>query len=68
MPLNNYDEFEDENVIGISNTLATYSISKTGKEDGLPKYDYSLGLAIETLSDGYTITSLWEVIPSTKKE
>lgn len=66
--LPNYDEFEDENTIGVSNTLAAYSVSKTGKEDGLPQYDSSIGLAIETLPDGYTMTSLWEVIPSTNSK
>ncbi|XP_022181701.1 Bardet-Biedl syndrome 5 protein homolog isoform X1 [Myzus persicae] len=66
--LPNYDEFEDENTIGVSSTLAAYSVSKTGKEDGLPQYDSSLGLAIETLPDGYTMTSLWEVIPSTNNK
>lgn len=65
---NNYDEFEDEHDIGVSNTLSAYSISKTGQEDGLPQYDSSLGLAIETLPDGYTMTSLWEVISNTKNE
>ncbi|VVC27902.1 Hypothetical protein CINCED_3A022341 [Cinara cedri] len=65
---NDYDEFEDENTIGVSNTLAAYSVSKTGKEDGLPHYDSSLGLAVETLPEGYTIASLWEVIPNTKRE
>jgi len=48
--------------------LAAYSVSKTGKEDGLPQYDSSIGLAIETLPDGYTMTSLWEVIPSTNSK
>lgn len=65
---NDYDEFEDENTIGVSNTLAAYSVSKSGKEDGLPQYDSSLGLAVETLPEGYSIASLWEVIPNTKKE
>jgi len=59
----NYDEFEKENIISVSNIIAAYSVSKTVKEDGLPQYDSSL--AIETLLDGYTIVSLWEVIPST---
>jgi len=63
---NQYDEFEDENIIGVSNTLAAYSVSKTGKEDGLPQYDSLLGLAVESLPDGYTMTSLWEVIPTIK--
>lgn len=65
---NNYDEFEDENEIGVSNTLAAYSLSKPGKADGLPCYDSLLGLAVETLPDGYTMTSLWEVISNTKNE
>lgn len=65
---NDYEEFEDENAIGVSNTLAAYSVSKTGKEDGLPRYDSLLGLAVETLPEGYTMTSLWEVIPSIKTE
>jgi len=66
--LPNYDEFDDESAIGVSNALAAYSISKTGKADGFPCYDSSLGLAIETLPDGYTITSLWKVISNTKNE
>ncbi|CAH1714619.1 Bardet-Biedl syndrome 5 protein homolog isoform X1 [Aphis gossypii] len=66
--LPNYDEFEDESTIGVSNTLAAYSVSKTGKEDGLPQYDSTIGLAIETLPDGYTMASLWEVIPSTNNK
>lgn len=43
-------------------------MSKMGQEDRLPQYDSSLGLAIETLPEGYTMTSLWEVISNTKKE
>jgi len=43
-------------------------VSKTGKEDGLPQYNSLLGLAVETLPDSYTMTSLWEVIPNTKTE
>jgi len=65
---NNYDELEDEDAIGVSNALAAYSISKMGKVDGLPCYDSSLGLAIETLPEGYTMTSLWEVISNNKNE
>lgn len=42
-------------------------MSKRGKEDGLPQYDFSMGLAIETLPDGYTMRSLWEVLPITNK-
>lgn len=64
---NDYDEFEDEHEIGVSNTIAAYSMSKTGQKDRLPQYDLSLGLAIEKLPDGYNITSLWEVISNTKK-
>ncbi|XP_050526979.1 Bardet-Biedl syndrome 5 protein homolog isoform X2 [Daktulosphaira vitifoliae] len=62
-----YDEFEDENVIGVSNSLAKYSISRSDKGDGTPKYDSSLGLAIETLPDGFTLSTLWEVIPTTNR-
>lgn len=61
----NYNEFEDENVIGVSNSLAKYSISRSDKGDGTPIYDSTLGLAVETLPDGFTLSSLWEVIPTT---
>lgn len=64
----NYDEFEDESAIGVSNNLAAYSVSQTGKEDELPQYDFSLGLAVGKLPDGYTMASLWEVIPNIKTE
>ncbi|XP_050438176.1 Bardet-Biedl syndrome 5 protein homolog isoform X2 [Adelges cooleyi] len=63
--LNCCDEFQDENDIGVSNTLASYSVSRSGKGDGPPKYDPTLGLAVETLPEGYTLSSLWEVIPTT---
>lgn len=56
------DELED---IGAGNwdVLATY-LADGRESSGDPVYSEELGLAVERLKDGYTISKLWEVIPS----
>nr|CAI5851997.1 unnamed protein product [Callosobruchus analis] len=57
-----FDTLEDtRNEIG--NTIASY-LADEGHKDRPPVYSNELGLAIETLKEGYTLQKLWEVIPS----
>lgn len=44
--------------------LAAYYADGGQDEDRQIVYSEELGLAIETLKEGYTLKSLWEVIPS----
>lgn len=46
----------------ISNVLASY-LADGQKSDRPPVYSTELGLAVESLKDGYTLQKLWEVIP-----
>lgn len=46
----------------ISNVLASY-LADGQEADKPPIYSSELGLAIESLKDGYTLQKLWEVIP-----
>lgn len=46
----------------ISNVLAAY-LADGQKSDRPPVYCAELGLAVESLKDGYTLQKLWEVIP-----
>lgn len=48
----------------IGNTLAVYLADEGHKKDRLPVYSKELGLAIESIKEGYTLKKLWEVIPS----
>ncbi|KAJ8936206.1 hypothetical protein NQ314_012455 [Rhamnusium bicolor] len=67
-PEYNNNLFEDYNVIEepkgeMSNTIATY-LADEGHKDRRPVYSTKLGLAVESIKDGYTLQKLWEVIPS----
>ncbi|KAB0792501.1 hypothetical protein PPYR_14468 [Photinus pyralis] len=48
----------------ISNVLITYSANGDTGKDRPIVYSNELGLAIESLKEGYTIQKLWEVVPS----
>ena len=60
------DEGEiDENAAGTADVLAAYlADGQTTSAEG-PVYDEELGLAMEKIKEGYSVKSLWEVIPST---
>jgi Bardet-Biedl syndrome 5 protein len=53
----------DESLNDLSNALVTYSLDQREEAAGKPVYCPELGLAVEKLSDGYTMQSLWEVLP-----
>lgn len=53
----------DENVNDLSNALATYSLDQRDENKSEPVYCPELGLAIEKIKPGYTMKTLWEVIP-----
>lgn len=44
--------------------LAAYYVDGGLEEDRQIVYAEELGLAVEALTEGYTLKSLWEVIPS----
>lgn len=46
----------------MSNVLASY-LADGQQTDRPPVYSPELGLAVESLKDGYTLQKLWEVIP-----
>ena len=48
----------------LSNTLAAYLADEGHAKDRPPVYSPDLGLAIESVKDGFTLQKLWEVIPS----
>ncbi|KAK5640079.1 hypothetical protein RI129_010890 [Pyrocoelia pectoralis] len=48
----------------ISNVLMTYSANGDNGKDRPIVYSNELGLAIESLKEGFTIQKLWEVVPS----
>lgn len=48
----------------LSTTLAAYYAGKHEEGDRPPQYCPELGLAVEALKEGFTLASLWEVIPS----
>lgn len=48
----------------MSNTLLAYLADEGHSKDRPPMYSLDLGLAIETVKDGFTLQKLWEVIPS----
>ncbi|XP_050293755.1 Bardet-Biedl syndrome 5 protein homolog [Anthonomus grandis grandis] len=48
----------------IGNTLTAYLADEGHKKDRKPVYCKELGLAIESIKEGYTLKKLWEVIPS----
>lgn len=54
----------DETLNDLSNTLATYKLDQRNEGAGKPIFCPQLGLAVEKLSEDYTMQSLWEVLPS----
>ena len=64
-PLQYPEEEEELEDIGAGNwdVLATY-LADGQETAGDPVYSEELGLAVERLKDGYTLSKLWEVIPS----
>ncbi|XP_056637668.1 Bardet-Biedl syndrome 5 protein homolog [Diorhabda sublineata] len=60
------DEFEpfDENKNEISNSISNYLADEGHTKDRMPVFNSELGLAVETIKEGYTLQKLWEVIPS----
>lgn len=57
-----YDSVEDPEG-EMSNTIAAY-LAEEGHKSRLPVYSPELGLAVESIKEGYTLKKLWEVIPS----
>lgn len=58
------DEAEiDESVNDTADVLAAY-LADGLHHDREPIFSNELGLAIEKLKEGYTLQTLWEVIPS----
>lgn len=71
---NKTDEEENNNVVEdydaveepegeMSNTIAAY-LAEEGHKSRFPVYSKELGLAVESIKEGYTLQKLWEVIPS----
>lgn len=58
----------DENLNDMSNALISYSIDQRDENDSQPMYCPELGLAVESLKEGFTMKQLWEVIPLTNAE
>jgi len=54
-----FDDTGDE----LSNAFVAYFADTGHKHDREPVYSPELGLAVEKLKDGFTIQSLWEVLP-----
>lgn len=52
-------EIEEEDVTGVVG--AHYS---EGGQDRPPVYSSDLGLAIESLAEGQTLSSLWQIVPT----
>jgi hypothetical protein len=48
----------------MSNTLAAYLADEGHAKDRPPVYSADLGLAIESVKEGFTLQKLWEVLPS----
>ncbi|RZB40278.1 DUF1448 domain containing protein [Asbolus verrucosus] len=48
----------------MSNTLAAYLADEGHAKDRPPVYSSDLGLAIESVKEGFSLQRLWEVIPS----
>jgi Bardet-Biedl syndrome 5 protein len=61
----NIQEFDDRND-DLSHAFVAYFADSGHKKDREPVYSPELGLAIEKLKDGFTIQSLWEVLPSSQ--
>lgn len=48
----------------MSNVLNAYLADEGHLKDRPPEFSPELGLAIESLKDGFTLSQLWEVLPS----
>ncbi|KAK9499110.1 hypothetical protein O3M35_003617 [Rhynocoris fuscipes] len=57
------EEIENEDHAGVA---SAYYSDGHESEDRPPVYCPQLGLAIETIKEGYTLASLWQIIPFTK--
>nr|CAD7440018.1 unnamed protein product [Timema bartmani] len=64
-PLEDDIEEVDETGDEMSNAFVAYFADGGHERDREPVYSPELGLAIEKLKEGFTLKSLWEVIPST---
>lgn len=58
-------EFDDSGDV-LSNAFVAYFADSGHRKDREPVYSPELGLAIEKLKDGFTIQSLWEVLPNSQ--
>ncbi|CAH1113029.1 unnamed protein product [Psylliodes chrysocephalus] len=58
------EEFEDDKKNEISNSIAAYLADEGHSKDRLPVFCPELGLAVESIKEGYSLQKLWEVIPS----
>lgn len=47
----------------IGNTLTVYLADDGHAKDREPAYSTELGLAVETVKEGFTLQKLWEVLP-----
>lgn len=53
----------DDSARDVSTSLAAYYADHREDGERPPVYCPQLGLAIETLKEGFTLASLWQVIP-----
>lgn len=53
----------DKTVNNLPNVLVNYSLDQMEENTRKPVHCPELGLAVEKLRDGYTMQSLWEVLP-----
>lgn len=58
----------DENVNDLSNALAAYSLDQRDENNSEPVYCPELGLAVEKVKPGYSMKTLWEVIPTNNEQ
>lgn len=68
-PENNNNFIDDVDMVEdakdeMSNTISAYLADEGHTKDRPPVYNYELGLAVESLKEGYTLKKLWEVIPA----
>lgn len=58
----------DENINDLSNALAAYSLDQRDENTSEPVYCPDIGLAVEKLKPGFSVKSLWEVIPTSNEQ
>ncbi|EDV26742.1 Bardet-Biedl syndrome 5 protein-like protein [Trichoplax sp. H2] len=58
------DDVEIVNEEEATDAFAAYFADGNKQSDRPPVYNEQLGLAVEKLMDGYTLASLWEVVPN----